>query len=270
LNPQSLDIQKMFEVIRLILRDSSEEKLMRNIAYTVIIVFAIIAVHAPVRGGDSSDDMGIGVLLPSSGFKRQGVSADTPEYLVPEGIELCENPADTYSARLRLTESGLNIVIRGRKISVDDRDILLHWEDTGVTALKVSAVRGGYVNILAHTRRGGFWIREADIRKRKYRVTDYLDILRTLKLTVFVIKDAGLNLMDVPDRRGKRIVTIKKGFRFLTTLTGRVKGNWAEADIVELDKSPCDDGKEVKQYHGWLEAVDTDKSPNIFYSDTGC
>ena len=43
-----------------------------------------------------------------------------------------------------------------------------------------------------------------------------------------------------------------------------------EADIVELDKSPCDDGKEVKRYHGWLEAVDKDKSPNIFYSDTGC
>lgn|GEM_PF-3887000 len=59
------------------------------------------------------------------------------------------------------------------------------------------------------TRHGGFWIREADVRKMKYRVTDYLDILRNFKLTIIVIKDAGLNLMDVPDRRGKKVIDPK-------------------------------------------------------------
>jgi hypothetical protein len=232
------------------------------------LIFAFCAGIIPaLSGADSSynPQWGIGVIMP----KVSNMGDLTPGVQIPpQGFTIYEMPSGKKFARLTVSDNGAQIDDNGQTRVVDELDLVQLNAET--YCLKIYETTANYIKILSASRKGGYWIASADLKKTPYLVTDWMKVLLTVKSGLLVQAEEGLNLRDAPSTNGNKIVTMK-GETFIITLTGKTKDSWAEMEVIEYDGAPCEgDMQELNHYKGWAKIIDDKKFPNLWYLVIGC
>ncbi|HEY1405473.1 MAG TPA: SH3 domain-containing protein [Spirochaetota bacterium] len=228
-------------------------------------VFICSTIHAFAADLSYDPEWGIGILMPS----KVGVYDLAPGMILPEnGFRIYELPSGRKYAELLISDNTAIIDDEATRREIADADKIMIGPET--FCLKIYETTANYVKVLVSTRKGGYWIANKDITATNFKNAPWITVLLMIKQGLYVTVDEGLNLRNAPSATATKIVTMKTE-TFILKLTGKTKENWAEAEVVEMDKNPCDgDAKEVNHYTGWVKIIDDKGFPNVWYPVVGC
>ena len=132
----------------------------------------------------------------------------------------------------------------------------------------------GFVRIIDSTL--NLWISEKEIQLAGFALTNWQTFIldNTDILLGFYANEPGINLMTEATRKSEKLKTLK-GDNFDIRPTGEEKGNWNKVRVIKTKEHPCgSDLTEEENYEyrieGWIEMVDKDGNPNVWYYSRGC
>jgi len=240
---------------------------MKKISAAALTAF-LLAYGSFVFADESSynSDWGIGIIAPINATPS---TLTNFVFLPDNGLKIYEMPSGKKFSILNKKESALFITAQDKTLrEINSADLITVGVDG--YCLKVYEKTANYVKVLAASKKGGYWISLDDMKTSSYNFFSWMSILQMVKNGLFVNEGQGLNLRTQPSTDGDKIITVK-GDRFIINLTGKVQGNWAEANVIELENPPCSgEQKEVNSYTGWMKAIDDKGFPNIWFNITGC
>ncbi|MFK7926209.1 MAG: hypothetical protein AB8H47_29945 [Bacteroidia bacterium] len=146
------------------------------------------------------------------------------------------------------------------------------FQETGyeVSSLLVFERRNNWIKVLHHTLKGGKWVNLEGLKAHDLQFVDWLQFLVD-NHHAYYPSEYGLNLRKGPGVSHERLFTVK-GDLYRIQLTGKTAlGLWAEVNVEEYNKHPCDDGELTgKKWTGWIKVLDDTGYPNIWFDTRGC
>jgi hypothetical protein len=141
-----------------------------------------------------------------------------------------------------------------------------------VQALVVHKKTDNYVSVFPRSLYQDAWIKRKDLNHFGFVYLSWMEyFLKFPDKGYYARGNTALNIRKQADAKAEKVATLR-GDTIQIRPTGKRKGLWLEVAVVEYGASPCEGGYEniVKQYRGWIKAVDDQGFPNIWYQTHGC
>lgn len=141
-----------------------------------------------------------------------------------------------------------------------------------VYALIYRAEEKGFLSIVDSGRT--YWIRSMETLHENFYPTRWIDYLINNPNLGYYAKEPGLSMIELPSRDAKEL-TVIKGNLFEITPQGESSGAWARVKVKKYSAHPClsplpPDKFLEYELEGWIELVDANGNPNVWYYARGC
>jgi len=134
--------------------------------------------------------------------------------------------------------------------------------------------KDGFVRIINNNY--NFWLSEQEIKSSGFGFTTWQNFIIENNgiLLGFYANVSGLKLMSEP-RLNSNILKEIKGHTFSISPFSESKDNWTKVKVTKTKEHPCEtdllkDENFEYEIEGWMEIVDSDGSPNVWYYPRGC
>ncbi|WP_370477060.1 FG-GAP repeat domain-containing protein [Tamlana flava] len=132
----------------------------------------------------------------------------------------------------------------------------------------------GFVKIFTGAQ--SLWIKEKDLQTLGYDLISYTDFLirNSNQVLGYYADEPGLALREQPNNNSREIKYLK-GDLLEITLTNKLIGRWNKVTVIEYYSHPCngsfDNDENVKEtFAGWIELLDKNGNPNVWFYSGGC
>lgn len=142
-------------------------------------------------------------------------------------------------------------------------------------------IRNGFIKILKRTdsanpgkdpydQKNGFYLKISDLNQTEFKPRGWMEILQDQTLLFNAVKE-GLNLRKGPNAETEKIMKMT-GENFTIVPSGKTKGQWMSVKVQKRKGNFCEDdsGAILKEYQGWIKAVDDSGKPNVWFFSRGC
>lgn len=146
--------------------------------------------------------------------------------------------------------------------------------DYEIWAITYFERKNGYVRILDNN--VGYWLNENDIEEKNFKIENWKTFLIANKdnLLGYYANDPGLNLQLLPSKDSD-VIVILKGDLYEIIPTEQSQTNWVKVKVKKYKEHPCESGLNEDElieenYKGWIELVEDNGMPNVWYYSRGC
>jgi len=240
---------------------------------TVLLLFTMIIFGNLSPAQDKIDEWGIGIISQTD-FANKAETVNFPIgntriYDQPNG-----NICGIISKQAIHQDQYPNYYSLCLKINNKDSIIMNRSDLREITyeggCLKYYEERDGFVRVLKYTYTDEVWIQVDSLQNKEFTPLTWKEFLLK-KMTYFVPpRNQTIVLKISPDSSSETIIEMDSN-RFLINLTGEHKDNWFKVNIKEYSRYFLEVSSETpKLYQGWIQAIDDQGHPLIWYYTRGC
>jgi hypothetical protein len=173
-------------------------------------------------------------------------------------------------------ESAYKIFFVDNKTNTDSKIDLKNFKEVGYEVMSITFFerKDGFVRIVNET--VDYWLNEKEISDKNFSVIDWQQFYIEMsgQLMGFYANDPGLDLKTEPTDNSVTKETLQ-GDLYKITPTKETKGNWTKVKVKKYKEHPCgtdlDDKDNIEfEINGWIEVLDNDGQPNLWYYSRGC
>lgn len=136
------------------------------------------------------------------------------------------------------------------------------------TCLKYYDNKDGFLKILIYTHENGVWINSIKLKFNDFEPIHWQEFLVEKGKGFIPYQDRKIKLQEKPSLKSNTILEIQgRGYRI--DLIGRQNGDWFEVTVNEYDLSDEFKKNTIGTYTGWMQIVDDEKHPVIWYYTRG-
>lgn len=218
----------------------------------------------PVTNNGEFDDICC-IYSPKEGFTVYGK---------PNGKQIGRIKRNTISSDIQ--ESQYSLYFWDNK---DEKKEKIDLNDLAEVSYEIWSIKyidriDGFVRII--NAKDEMWLSEKELNSSGFGLTSWQTFIieNTDILLGFYANEPGLNLLSSPDSDSK-ILKKLKGNTFDIRPTNQSQDNWTKVKVTKTKEHPCgtslneEDNLEY-QIEGWIQLVDKDGNPNVWYYSRGC
>lgn len=204
-------------------------------------------------------------------------------YSPEEGFTVYDNPNGnkigilTRNAKSNTgSEPEYKIYFVDNKTNTDTKIDLENFREIGYEVMSITFFerKDGFVRIV--NKSVNYWLSEKEISDKNFKVIDWQQFYTEMtgQLMGFYANDPGLDLKSEPSNNSVTKKTLQ-GDLFEITPTSDTKGNWTKVKVKKYKENPCVTDLKDKdniefEIEGWIEVVDDNGQPNLWYYSRGC
>jgi len=241
------------------------------LAKTVLLIFAVIFCGDISSAQDNIDEWGIGIISRTD-FANKSETVNFPPgdnfiYDKPNGRVIgFINKSTEY--RDPIFEA-IHLEFNGNKNQKMNRADFKEINYEG-GCLKYYEERDGFVRVLKYTYNSEVWISIDSLNAKGYMPLSWPEFMFKQK-TFFVLPKNEIIMLKLSPDTNSQTITKLDSDRFHITITGEHKNNWFKVTVKEYSQYYLEVQSETPLiYEGWLQAIDNNGHPIIWYYTRGC
>lgn len=202
------------------------------------------------------ENYGDAILIPATGFALYNQPAGNKIGKIEKGQELSKDIILTTHEEARIIDANDFTQVVYEKYVINYSDSI-----------------NGFIKI--NNSKKSYWISIKEIKSQGYKTVRWIDFLvkNSDDVLGYYANDKGIKLMQVAKDNGKIIATLK-GDLYEIKLTGKILDQWAKVKVTKYKVHPCNgdipDNNIEYKIEGWIQIVDTEGEPAIWWYARGC
>ncbi|PJZ43752.1 hypothetical protein [Leptospira brenneri] len=226
----------------------------------IIITFLLFSVEINSVSGNERKQEGIGILIEKH-----------DDYL-GEKLHFPENSSiDVYNSKHKIIGKINSIKFRPI-LNINNQKSFINTEMIAYDGIAIIFYLNNenFYEIKAENINYSIWVKNSDLAKIGLEPYLWINFFKKFQKHLYPL--TPLNLRSAPQNTGDKIALVKDE-RFEIILTGKIKNNWAQANIREYVNNEQDCGlnpKVLKEYTGWIKIIDDNGTPNVWFYPKGC
>jgi len=251
----------------------------RALSYLAILV-SLIGISLAESQSLSADFLQWGIGIIQDTKEEHSETLDFPRDTVAMYDSSGKKVGFLYEDPAGKSDPNLYWWLRGR-LFADSNSFAVQGEDVREvtyegTCLKYYERKQQYVRVLAYTfKNQPLWLNIEELQHQGYEIEDWKSFISRSPQDRewFRMQDepSSLLLRDVPSTKG-RVLFAMKGFNHIILSLGEWKGSWLRVHVLQYSVADCapDPSNLIKEYRGWIRALDPKGFPRIWFPTRGC
>lgn len=235
------------------------------LTFSTLISYSQVRQHGLIMPNDFSDDNICCIYSPLEGFSV---------FDKPNGNKIGTLTRNAKSNKG--SEPEYKIFFVDNKTNTDTKIDLKNFKEIGYEVMSITFFerKAGFVRIVNET--VDYWLMETEIFDKNFKVIDWQQFYTEMsgRLMGFYANDTELDLKTEPSDNSVTKKTLK-GDLFEIKPTNETKGNWTKVKVKKYKEHPCDTHLDDKaniefEIDGWIEVVDDNGQPKLWYYARAC